>query len=59
MYIFTRAPDNVGYFKDYERIEIILDNNQASLDTVIDVFKRYLLACGFQQESIDLYFGGE
>ena len=58
-FIFTKTPETEGYFKDYESIDLTLDNNHASLDTVVEVFKRFLLACGYAQGSINDYFGEE
>ena len=58
-FIFSKTPETEGYFKDYESIDMTLDNNNASLDTVVDMFKRYLLACGYIQGSVNDYFEGE
>lgn len=57
--IFRKTPDTDGYFKDYEYIEVKLDNNHANIDTAVEMFKRFLLACGYSEQAINDYFGDE
>ena len=57
---FIKTPAAAGMFnRDYESIEVQTTDTDATISDLGDLFKHFLLACGYSPTGVDSYFGDE
>lgn len=56
---FIKTPATGLYTRDHESIELQTTDTDATISDLGELFKHFLLACGYSPQAINEYFGEE